>query len=159
FSGNKTLTKPYELDSATGYAGEYQGDGGMRKYEISAGVTVAVNVPGQALFDEIFKALRDLHEALESDDLDAVGGSAMAGIDSAVDRLPRVRTDGGARANRLARAAARMHELELNVEQLSADNESVDIAGAIIDLKVSEISYRAAVASGARIIQPTRIDF
>ena len=159
FSGNKTLTKPYELDPDTGYAGTYRGDGGMREYEISAGVTVAVNVPGQALFDEIFNALRDLHEALESDDLDAVGGSAMAGIDSAIDHLLRVRSDVGARVNRLELAAARMHELELNVEQLIADNESVDIAKAIIDLKVSENSYRAALASGARIIQPTLIDF
>src|SRR5690606_10011841 len=128
-------------------------------YEISTGVTIGVNVVGQDLFDDVFTALQALHTALENDDLDTIGGSAMAAVDGALDQLLRVRSDVGARINRLELAAARMHELELNVEQLIADNESVDIAKAIIDLKVSENSYRAALASGARIIQPTLIDF
>lgn len=158
FSGNQTLTKPYELDGAGGVQA-YAGDDGMREYEIASGVTIGVNVPGKDLFDDIFTALQDLRTALENDDLETVGGSAMGAIDGAIDHLLRVRSDVGARINRLELAGARMHELELNVEQLIADNESVDIARAIIDLKVSENSYRSALASGARIIQPTLIDF
>ncbi len=93
------------------------------------------------------------------DDLDTVGGDALAKLDEALDHLLRVRADVGARINRLQLAGARMHELELNVEELIGDNESVDIAAAIIDLKVSENSYRSALASGARIIQPSLLDF
>src|SRR5690606_25227293 len=52
FSGNKTLTKPYELD-ASGNVGPYQGDDGTRSYEISTGVTIGVNVVGQDLFDDV----------------------------------------------------------------------------------------------------------
>jgi Flagellin and related hook-associated proteins len=88
-----------------------------------------------------------------------VGNQALAEVEDALDTLLRVRADVGARINRLELADARMQELELNVEQLISDNEDVDLARAIIDLKVAENVYRAALASGARIIQPTLLDF
>lgn len=164
FSGNKTLTKPYELTG--GAVSSYAGDDGAREYEIATGVTLAVNVVGRDLFgdpgtgvDGIFGALIQLRDALEAGDLATIGGDALAKLDESLNALLEVRADVGARINRLQLAAARMHELELNVEQLIGDNENVDIARAIIDLKVSENSYRSALASGARIIQPSLIDF
>lgn len=157
FSGQQTLTQPYSMTG--GNVGEYQGDDGMREYEIAAGVKIAVNVPGSRVFDDIFSAVTELRDALQSGDLDKVGGEAMGKIDAVMDSLLRVRADVGARMNRLELAGARMHELELNVERLISDNEDVDIARAIVDLKVSENAYRAALGSGARIIQPTLLDF
>lgn len=160
FSGNETLTQPYALasdDPPT--VAPYAGDDGVRSYEISEGVTVGVNVPGGQLFDDIFSSLLQLRDALYDGDLETIGGDAMRDLDGALDGLLRVRADVGARLNRLELAAARMHELELSVEQLIADTEGVDIAKVIIDLKVSENAYRSALASGARIIQPTLLDF
>ena len=166
FSGNETLTQPYELtQDASGklVVGAYQGDANDREYEIATGVTIAVNVVGGSLFGDdttgILGAMIQLRDALEAGDLDTVGGDALAKLDEALDNLLRVRADVGARINRLQLAGERMHELELNVEGLIGDNENVDIAGAIIDLKVSENSYRSALASGARIIQPSLLDF
>lgn len=157
FGGNKTLTKPYELSGGT--VSPYQGDEGRREYEIASGVKIAINVPGSALFDEIFAAITQLRDALYAGETDSVSGAAVDNVENALDTLLRVRADVGARINRLELADARMHELELNVEQLISDNEDVDIARAIVELKVSENSYRAALASGARIIQPTLLDF
>lgn len=166
FSGNETLTQPYELtQDASGklVVGAYQGDANDREYEIATGVTIAVNVVGGSLFGDdttgILGAMIQLRDALEAGDLDTVGGDALAKLDEALDNLLRVRADVGARINRLQLAGERMHELELNVEGLIGDNENVDIARAIIDLKVSENSYRSALASGARIIQPSLLDF
>lgn len=166
FSGNETLTQPYELtqdSSGKLVVGAYQGDANDREYEIATGVTIAVNVVGGSLFGDdttgILGAMIQLRDALEAGDLDTVGGDALAKLDEALDNLLRVRADVGARINRLQLAGERMHELELNVEGLIGDNEDVDIARAIIDLKVSENSYRSALASGARIIQPSLLDF
>lgn len=172
FSGTQTLTQPYEL--VTGADGSvtvsaYQGDDGERRYEIATGVNIPVNVVGSEVFGDVdaagdmngmFGAVIKLYNALSDDDnWQTLTQDALADLDDALDALLRVRADVGARVNRLELAGARMHELELNVEQLIADNENVDIARAMIDLKVSENSYRAALASGARIIQPTLLDF
>ena len=159
FSGNETLTRPYNVSGAITTAPTYDGDDGIRNYEIAVGVTVGVNVPGEELFGNIFDSLIALREELRTGEPDTVGGQVLEDLDDALDTLLRTRADVGARVNRLELAAARMHDLELNVEQLIVDNEGVDIARALIDLKVSENAYRAALGSGARIIQPTLLDF
>lgn len=164
FSGNETLTRPYQLDPALqigkgGNDPEYQGDGGARRYETGAGVTVAVNIPGEDVFDRIFADLIALRDALESGDTDEISGTILGEIQASLDGLVEGRADLGARANRLGLAADRMHQLELNIEQLLLDTEGVDVARALTDLKVTENVYRSALASGARIIQPTLLDF
>lgn len=157
FGGHRTTTPPYVLSG--GKVSEYQGDTGRRELEIASGVKIAVNVLGSELFDQIFQAVTNLRKALYEGDTATVGNQSLAEVEDALDTLLRVRADVGARINRLELADARMQELELNVEQLISDNEDVDLARAIIDLKVAENVYRAALASGARIIQPTLLDF
>jgi len=157
FGGHRTTTPPYVLSDGT--VSPYQGDKGRRELEIASGVKIAVNVLGSELFDQIFQAVTNLRDALYAGDTATVGNQSLAEVEDALDTLLRVRADVGARINRLELADARMQELELNVEQLISDNEDVDLARAIIDLKVAENVYRAALASGARIIQPTLLDF
>jgi len=157
FGGHRTTTPPYVLSGGT--VSSYQGDEGRRELEIASGVKIAVNVLGSELFDQIFQAVTNLRKALCEGDTATVGNQSLAEVEDALDTLLRVRADVGARINRLELADARMQELELNVEQLISDNEDVDLARAIIDLKVAENVYRAALASGARIIQPTLLDF
>lgn len=157
FGGHRTTTPPYVLSGGT--VSSYQGDEGRRELEIASGVKIAVNVLGSELFDQIFQAVTNLRKALYEGDTATVGNQSLAEVEDALDTLLRVRADVGARINRLELADARMQELELNVEQLISDNEDVDLARAIIDLKVAENVYRAALASGARIIQPTLLDF
>src|SRR5690606_1596418 len=157
FGGHRTTTPPYVLSDGT--VTSYQTDTGRRELEIASGVKIAVNVLGAELFDQIFQAVTKLRDALYAGETATVGNQSLAEVEDALDTLLRVRADVGARINRLELADARMQELELNVEQLISDNEDVDLARAIIDLKVAENVYRAALASGARIIQPTLLDF
>lgn len=162
FSGNQTLTAPYTLgpfQPGPPAAPPYAGDDGQRLYEFSDGVTVPVNVPGNEVFDPILEALVELRTALEAGDGRTVGGEVLEKLDAAMDGLLRARANVGARMNRLEMAQARMDDLELNLEQILSNTEDVDIARVIIDLKVSENAYRAALAAGARIIQPSLMDF
>lgn len=169
FAGNETLTKPYDVDPNTPLTAPptYEGDNGQRRYEIGHGVTVSVNMPGEGagptyshpVFDPIFDALIRLRDGLRAGDTETVGGPVLADIESSLDALLSARSDIGARSNRLGLAAERLGELELNIEQLLLDAEGVDVARALTDLKVTENVYRSALASGARIIQPTLLDF
>lgn len=161
FGGNKTLDKPYDIDPSDPIDAVpgYGGDDGLRTYEIGAGVKVAVNVPGDVVFDPLFDVLIQLRDNLRSGNIDELGGPVLENLQKRIDGLLSIRADVGARANRMSLAAERLKQLELNIEQLIVDNEGVDVVRALTDLKVSENVYRAALGSGARIIPPTLLDF
>ena len=65
----------------------------------------------------------------------------------------------GAKINRLDMTESKIEEEKIQSEELLSKNEDVDIAKTITDLKMQESVYRASLASGARIIQPTLVDF
>ena len=50
-------------------------------------------------------------------------------------------------------------QADINFSGLLSKTEDLDVAEAIIYLKAQENVYRAALATGARIMQPTLVDF
>jgi flagellar hook-associated protein 3 FlgL len=63
---------------------------------------------------------------------------------------------------RMARAELTQDRLDLDKivsETLLSENESVDEAKALMLLQIAETVYNASLAVGARVIQPTLLDF
>ena len=71
----------------------------------------------------------------------------------------RVRAGLGARMNRVELSANRIDDDKVNYTRLMSLNEDVDIAEAIMNLQNEENVYRASLATGARVIQPSLVDF
>lgn len=71
----------------------------------------------------------------------------------------KYRSQIGARTNRLEATVSRLEANEVDYKAQLSSVEDVDLAQAITDLKMEESVYRAALAVGARIIQPTLVDF
>jgi flagellar hook-associated protein 3 FlgL len=65
----------------------------------------------------------------------------------------------GAKSNRMELVVNRLKDENLNFTNLLSNTEDVDMADVLIRLTSEENVYRASLASGARIIQPTLIDF
>jgi flagellin-like hook-associated protein FlgL len=65
----------------------------------------------------------------------------------------------GARINRLDLQLTRLDDNEVSYTDLLSQNEDADMTRVIMELKTQENIYRAALGSGARIIQPTLVDF
>jgi len=65
----------------------------------------------------------------------------------------------GGRQRRLELLEARYAQDNLNYEGMRSDAEDADMAEVIMFLKMSETVYQAALSAGARIIQPTLMDF
>ena len=79
--------------------------------------------------------------------------------DAQLANLNRIWTDMGAR---MARAELTQDRLDLDKivsETLLSENESVDEAKALMLLQIAETVYNASLAVGARVIQPTLLDF
>jgi len=72
--------------------------------------------------------------------------------------LTRVAEIGG-RQRRLDLLEARYDTDLINYEQMRSDAEDADMAEVIMNLKMAEVVYQAALSAGARIIQPTLMDF
>ncbi len=163
FAGQQTLTEPF---TRTGDNISFQGDDGKLQFRIGPGQLLTVNLNGQEVFGlneaepgKIFKALVDLKQNLEAGDGAKIGNETLGELEAAKDNLLRYHSELGARMNRVELADLRMGELKVNYQQLQSLNEDVDIAEVIMELKMSETVYRAALATGARVIMPTLVDF
>ena len=76
-----------------------------------------------------------------------------------MDNILRVRFGIGARMNRLELTANRLDDDYVNFTKLMSKNEDVDMAEAIMNLQNEENVYRASLSAGAKVIQPSLVDF
>lgn len=65
----------------------------------------------------------------------------------------------GGRQRRLELIDARFDQDWLNYREMQSDAEDADMAEVIMNLRMAETVYQAALSAGARIIQPTLMDF
>lgn len=141
------------------------------RYEIGVGDNIEINVAGGDLFNvtsnaaatagstpEIIKIFDDFSAALAADDKDKIR-AAIGDLKTSLDNVLRVRAEVGAKTNRLDLTENRLEDANLNFTGLMSANEDIDEAETIMLLKNEENVYRASLAGGARIIQPSLVDF
>lgn len=80
-------------------------------------------------------------------------------VDIQMDKVLSVRADIGARVNRMELVKERISADNLSFTKLLSQNEDVDMAEVIMKLQNEENVYRASLSVGAKVIQPTLIDF
>ncbi len=156
FAGFQTLTVPFDN------TGTYFGDGNQIKYEISVSNTIDINIPGDSVFQgpvDMFQLLTDIATNLTAGNTANLSGPLLGQVDTAMNNLLTFRAEAGAKINRLELTKARLEDTKANYSNLLSKNEDIDIPKTITDLKMQESTYRASLASGARIIQPTLVDF
>jgi flagellar hook-associated protein 3 FlgL len=110
---------------------------------------------GGSIFDMVMR----LRDSLFMNNAEDVGGSALGGLDLALDNLLKNRAELGAKASRLEMVQKRIIEDRTNFEEILSKTEDVDVAEAITKFKMLETTYRSALGVSARIIQPTLLDF
>lgn len=156
FGGFKTTTPPFTA------AGAYTGDNGSIAYEIGVNVSMQVNIPGDAAFinaQDVFQLLADIEADLTAGNTASLSNVRVGELDTAIDNILSLRSEVGAKTNRLDLTKSRLDEANLNLSELLSKNEDINTAEVITQLKMQENTYRTALAAGARIIQPTLIDF
>ena len=91
-------------------------------------------------------------------DTDAIQAK-LGDIDDKLDDLLLRRSTIGAKVNRLELQQNRLESTQTSYAGLLGQVEDADIAEVIMNLKMQENVYKASLAAGARIIQPTLVDF
>jgi flagellar hook-associated protein 3 FlgL len=93
-------------------------------------------------------------------DNDTTGISkGLARIDAHFSNINAVRSEIGVKTNRLELTLNRIGGDTLNLKDLLSKNEDADMSEVIMNLKMQESVYQASLSGGARIIQPTLLDF
>jgi flagellar hook-associated protein 3 FlgL len=110
--------------------------------------------------ENIYGLLSDLFDELSGDSPDAETISGfISKFQDAQEHILGLTAELGGRQNRLEMLENRYSMDEINYTQMKSDAEDADIAEVIMNLKMAEAVYNAALAAGANIIQPTLMDF
>jgi flagellar hook-associated protein 3 FlgL len=134
--------------------------------EVFDGIKLDVNINGKELFtgttgqDGIVGLLQkikiDLRDGTKTgDDIDDYLGE----IEAQQDALLSARSELGAKQNRVEMMENRLSTQEVIATKVMSNNEDIDYEKTITELISQESVHRAALSVGARIIQPTLVDF
>lgn len=160
FNGQLTDQKPYtEAGAATETT-----DNGLLQFEMGPGIKLPVNITGDQAFglptdtDNVFLIMNDMITDLSNNNHAGVS-NAIDKIDTRMNKLLEMRSEVGARTNRIELIQGRLVDMSTNLQSLQSKTEDADMAEVITNLKMGENVYQASLSAGAKIIQPSLVDF
>jgi flagellar hook-associated protein 3 len=80
-------------------------------------------------------------------------------LENSIDKYAELRAEIGGKLKRTDNIKNRLEAGEIHLKSLKSQNEDADLAEVITNLKMKENVYRASLASGARIMQQSLVDF
>jgi flagellar hook-associated protein 3 FlgL len=161
FSGHATDTPPFAPD------GSYNGDDGKVRLMVGDNVEITFDADGSKIFGanggvDVFGELQNLIAGLENPD--AVAGSAQ--IKATVSPLFNARQQINNRRSEYAPAFYRLKytdeywaNLKPKVQGALANTEQADIVKTVLEMTNLQVAYETTLATAARIIQPSLMDF
>ncbi|TFD33061.1 flagellar hook-associated protein FlgL [Cryobacterium cryoconiti] len=128
---------------------------------IGADTTVRVDADGAAVFGQGAASVFALIDTIAGDLRSGAQnvGTHLAAIDLRMKTVLTAQTDVGVRQAQIQKAGDTLVQHKGNLEAQRAGIEDVDLGQAILDLKIQEVSYQAALSVTARVLQPTLMDF
>lgn len=139
-----------------------QANGQQITYVVGNDINIPVSVSGQLLFGNntngIIATLSSLSTALRNNDSTTVS-NLLGNIDTNLDNVNSLRSDLGARVNRMTAVQNQLDSTSLNLQKYLSSIQDVDMAKSITDFTNQQNVYKAALSVGAKIIQPSLVDF
>jgi flagellar hook-associated protein 3 FlgL len=167
FSGQETDKEPFTVtDEGDGEVSiSYQGDNGAIKRRLNENVEMNINLTGNKVFEKAINDLNNLYDDLNLDDGDPaktgseISANSLGDMDEAIKKFTELRSEVGGKLKRTNNLKNRLETNEVHLKQLKSSNEDANLAEVITNLKMEENVYRASLASGARIMQQSLVDF
>lgn len=164
FAGTDLKNPPFDADSTIANSPKEFRNNNQEVLELEVGVksNIQINVRGMDIFNNqdiggVFTVLSDIVDQFRNSDEN--NSNHLDKLDSQMDNILKERSELGARMNRIELAMSRIDGIEVSTTRLLSEEEDVDISQVIVNLKAQENVQRAALSAGARIIQPSLVDF
>jgi len=152
FAGSKTDSAAFLSD------GTYDGDASAFQIRIGKGETLTVGKDGNEVFGNMLATLTEFKTALEADDLDGIRMS-MDDLDDYFNQLSNTISDLGAKINRMEIRQNILEQLKITSTTRLSEIEDADLTEAITDLSEKELAYKAALASSAKVMELSLVDY
>ena len=98
-------------------------------------------------------------KAIEEGDVEKLSNEYLDDMEKHIDNVVRVRTQIGAINNRLEAAKERNEAENLNLKAVLSEKEDIDIAEKYMEYSVMATVYQASLSVGAKILQPSILDY
>lgn len=131
---------------------------------VGADMTVRVDLDGPTAFgadgaaDNLFTVLQSVKDNLVAGDVTGLTAD-LGNLDTVISRLQTVLSGVGARYNRVEQMRQTADDRALTLRSQLSDVEDIDLPQTIMDVKLQETAYQAALAATARVIQPSLMDY
>lgn len=161
FGGDKTTNPPFKMDNGKVI---YQGSKNGLFKEMANGVIIDISVkgsdfandPNNAIEDGLFATLSNIIDKLENDQNPS---DLLGKVDEHFNNLLRLRAEVGAKQKRLEDMLSKNETETFNMTELLSKTYDVDVAKKVMEYKVMESVYTASLQTGAKILQPSLLDF
>ncbi len=162
FAGNSDAPTAFTADAGSDpVTYTFTGDESSVERRISATSTVRVDAAGGTIFgtgtDSVFGLLDTIVADLRS--TTTTVGAHLEALDERMAIMTGQRSEMGARQVQMERAQSTLLEKTGTLDAQRSSIEDADLGQIIIDLKLQEVTYQAALAVTARVLQPTLMDF
>lgn len=161
FAGERTnqpaysaTPNPPNLDTIN-FVGSFQ----PLQAEVGTGINMEITVTGNRVFGNFFDDLSTFIDNLRTGQHDLISQNDIPAIQNRLDEVLQIRGEIGAKVNRLERNVERMDLMNINFKELLSKIEDTDYAEVTMNLKMQESVYQAALATGARIMQNTLVNY
>ncbi|MCL2226420.1 MAG: hypothetical protein FWB97_02180 [Oscillospiraceae bacterium] len=154
--------------------GEFSGLIDVKTLDVGPGIEMPISVngielaffrtpdpdnPGGFIMRSVWSVANDLYEKTSRGAPAYEVMQSIRPLQDAQNHLLTETADIGGRIRRLELLEARYEQNAINFERMRSNAEDVDFAETIMHFRMAEAVYQAALSAGARIIQPTLMDF
>ena len=152
---------------------EYKQMNGKLKVEISEGVIIEYNVTATEILEGDSVDLRELLKnivnhldgksddgtAVDLDAIDKLVKQDLANIDKVTENLLKIRSEVGAKQNRMDSAKKMNTETNFNMTEILSNVEDIDIVEKNMEYAVLQSVYISSLQTSAKVLQPTLMDY
>jgi flagellar hook-associated protein 3 FlgL len=163
FAGNSDAGVAFSTNTVTG-ATTFTGlPGATVQRRIGADTTVRVDADGGEIFGATAANPTSVFDLISNIAGDLRTGTPVAGrlatLDSRMKTVVTAQADVGVRQAQIQKAGETLVQHTGILEAQRAGIEDLDLGQAILDLKLQEVTYQAALSITAKVLQPTLMDF
>ncbi|MCK2002125.1 flagellar hook-associated protein FlgL [[Brevibacterium] frigoritolerans] len=156
FNGQDTNVRPSSVKDGNGNTVYGTGDINL---EVFSGISLKINTDGSKIFGDALAAGGSIDQSIEALENGGDVTGTLEGLDATINTFLGMQAQVGARQNRIELMTDRLKQQEVFATEILSKNEDVDIEKAIMDLTTQESVHSAALSIGAKIMQPSLLDF
>jgi flagellar hook-associated protein 3 FlgL len=173
FGRDEKPLDPSDPLSGTSDADEIRMIGEKIEVEIAQGVSMEYNVSASDIlqFDktnadgtvtkvDLIAAFKNITDHLDkTEDVAKLNGEDLIAITDTINNLLKIRSEVGAKQNRMESALDKNTEENFNMTEILAKTEDIDITEKTMEYATMQTVYVASLQTSAKVIQPSLLDY